>query len=105
MASPVISPERDSLLLLLAPVGRDAELLHALLGRAQLQSRICATIEELCGQVESGAGAVMVTEEALNGPAIQALASVLKRHGPSSDLPLVVLTIGGEPTEASRRRL
>ena len=105
MASPVISPERDSLLLLHAPVGRDAQLLHGLLGRAQLQSRVCSSIDDLCGQMERGAGAVMVTEEALQ-PARDSGAVVRSQQdGPSSDLPLVVLTIGGEPTEASRRRL
>lgn len=105
MAGPVDSSERDSLLLLHAPTGRDAKLLQDLFQRAGLLSQICLNMEELCIQVARGAGAVMLAEEALNPPAIQALAAVLRQQGPWSDLPLVVLTIGGEPTEASRERL
>ncbi len=105
MASPATSSERDSLLLLHAPTGKDAQLLQTIFQRAGLESQICRNSEELCAHVDRGAGAVLVAEEALDPPAIQALAAVLKKQGAWSDLPLVVLTIGGEPTEASRQRL
>src|SRR5579872_5173640 len=105
MTGTAASPERESLLLLHAPVGRDARLLHSIFQYAGFSSYICRSVEELCLQVERGAGAVLVSEEALNAPAIQALATVLQKQGSWSDLPLVVLTIGGEPTEASRERL
>jgi len=105
MTNPAANTERESLLLLHAPVGRDALLLHKLFDGAGLESRICRNVDELCLQVERGAGAVLVTEEALNGSAIKALSAVLRKQSTWSDLPLVVLTIGGEPTEASRRHL
>ena len=102
---PTDSLERDSLILLHAPVGRDAKLLHDLFHRARLQSQVCLTVEELCREIDRGAGAVFITEEALESAAVQQLSAVLQKQGAWSDLPLVVLTIGGEPSESSRERL
>ncbi|SRR5579883_118942 len=102
---PIDSLERDSLILLHAPIGRDAKLLHDLLHRARLKSQVCLTVDELCREVESGVGAVFLTEESLEGNAVQRISSVLQRQGAWSDLPLIVLTVGGEPTEATRQRL
>ena len=103
--SPGPSLERDSLILIHAPVGRDAPLLHDLLHRAKLQSQVCINSEQLCAEVEKGAGAIFVTEEALEANGVESLSGVLQKQGPWSDLPLVVLTVGGEPTQSSRERL
>jgi PAS domain S-box-containing protein len=102
---PIDSLDRDGLILLHAPIGRDARLLHDLFHRAGLVSQVCLTVEHLCREVERGAGAVFVTEEALDASAIRSLSSVLQKQAVWSDLPLVVLTIGGEPTDAGRERL
>ena len=99
------SPERDSLILLLAPVGRDSQLLQSLFESAHLQSVICRDMDDLCKQIGIGAGAIFVAEEALGSSAIQRLSTVLQKQGTWSDLPLVVLTVGGEPNEASRARI
>jgi PAS domain S-box-containing protein len=96
---------RESLILLHAPIGRDARLLHDLLRRAQIDSVICKSIEALCHEVQSGAGAVFVAEEALDPRALEYLSTALREQGSWSDLPLIVLTIRGEPTLATRDRL
>jgi len=97
--------ERDSVVLLHAPVGRDAKLLHDLFHRARIHSQVCLTVEELCREMGHGVGAVFITEEALDAESVHRLATVLQEQGTWSDLPLVVLTVGGEPSEASRKRL
>jgi len=102
---PIPSPERESLILLLAPAGRDAKLVDELFHGARLQSQVCLTVEELCRDIERGAGAVFVAEEALDSLAIESLAAVLNKQGSWSDLPVVVLTVAGEPTEAAQERL
>jgi PAS domain S-box-containing protein len=99
------SLDRDSLIVLYAPIGRDAQLLHHLFEGAKLQSKICLSIPELCREVEHGVAAVFVTEEALDPSAIESLSAVLQGQGAWSDLPLIVLTVGGEPTQAIRERL
>lgn len=99
------SPERESLVLLHAPIGRDAKLLHELLQHARIESQVCPRVEDLCREMAGGAGAVFVAEEALDPNAVQHLANFLRRQGPWSDLPMVVLTLRGEANEASRARL
>src|SRR5947209_2494621 len=105
MMGPASSHERDSLILLHAPVGRDSQLLADLFRKAGLQRKVCASVPSLCLEVEQGVAAVFITEEALDPAAIECLSSVLQKQGPWSDLPMIVLTIGGEPTQASRDRL
>jgi PAS domain S-box-containing protein len=102
-ASP--SLHRDFLLLLHAPTGRDAALLSNLLEHAKLSCQVCISVGELCREIEHGAGAVFVAEEALAKNAVDQLASVLQKQGAWSDLPLLILTIGGEPTALSRRKI
>ncbi|MCU1234197.1 MAG: multi-sensor signal transduction histidine kinase [Candidatus Solibacter sp.] len=103
--APSGSVDRDSLIILHAPIGRDAQLLHTLLQRAMLSSKVCSSINDLCGEVARGVAAAFVTEEALDTAAIEKLSAVLQKQGAWSDLPLVVLTVGGEPTQAIRERL
>jgi PAS domain S-box-containing protein len=99
------STSRDCLVLLHAPIGRDARLLHELLRHAKIDSLMCRSIESLCREIQHGAGAVFVTEEALDSRAVECLSTVLRKQGSWSDLPLIVLTLGGEPTLATRDRL
>ena len=102
---PSPSAEREGMILVHAPVGRDASLLKDLFQRAGMRSHVCLSVEELGREIERGVGAVFVAEEALGAIATQNLAAVMRRQGPWSDLPLVVLTVGGEANEASRERL
>jgi PAS domain S-box-containing protein len=104
-AAPTLSIDRESILLVHAPIGRDARLLQELFHRARLHCHRCGSIAELSEEIAFGAGAVFITEEALTGEAIDCLSGVLSKQGPWSDLPLVVLLVGGEPSAASRARL
>jgi signal transduction histidine kinase len=79
-------------ILILAPTGRDASIAASALGNAGFSSEACADIEALCRAAEDGAGAVMITEEALTMKAMDCLAEVLERQQKWSDLPLIVFT-------------
>ncbi|MBL8209317.1 MAG: PAS domain S-box protein, partial [Bryobacterales bacterium] len=96
---------RDSLVLLHAPIGRDARLLQEVLWRAKIESLICGTVESLCQEMERGAGAVFVTEEALDPEGVKCLATALLKQGAWSELPVTVLTVRGEPSQAARSHL
>jgi signal transduction histidine kinase/CheY-like chemotaxis protein len=52
-------------ILVLAPVGRDARLAEHALRRAGLAARICADLAELRRELGEGAGALLLTDEAL----------------------------------------
>ena len=52
-------------ILVLAPVGRDAELAAAVLSGAGLHPEVCATLGEVIQKLGQGRGAVLMAEEAL----------------------------------------
>jgi signal transduction histidine kinase/ActR/RegA family two-component response regulator len=81
--------------LILAPTGRDAVLAGEILGRAGIDSERCTCIESLCEAAEEAAGCVLVAEEAMTAPARLALAELLGRQPPWSDLPVLILTRQG----------
>src|SRR5689334_2005848 len=87
--------DRDALserVLILAPIGRDGPLAAAALHDGGFGCHVCHDIEELCAEIEHGAGAAMLTEEALNRHAVGCLREVLTRQSRWSDFPLIVFT-------------
>lgn len=62
-----------------------------------------ASVEELCLEVERGAGAAILAEEALSETAITRLRAALDNQPPWSDFPLILLTVGGRVTIQSER--
>jgi signal transduction histidine kinase/CheY-like chemotaxis protein len=79
-------------LLILAPTGRDAELCAAALREAGLSPFVCRTMEELCGAITAGAGAALVTDEALTLGAMACLREEIEKQEPWSDFPLIIFT-------------
>jgi signal transduction histidine kinase len=82
--------------LILAPVGQDARLMAELLTRHGFQTQICDSSGDFCTQLNSGAGALLLTEEALELTNVSELLQTLKTQPPWSELPLIILTTGGE---------
>src|SRR4051812_9671612 len=97
--------ERGERVLVLAPTGRDAELARATLATAAITAVACRDMDAVCRALAEGAAAVLLTEEALLPPAATCLRDALERQPTWSDLPLVVLTSGGEVTPGSIRML
>ncbi|MFP5286585.1 MAG: ATP-binding protein [Thermoanaerobaculia bacterium] len=91
--------------LVLAPTGRDAILASQLLTAAKIQNHACADEGELFREIEAGAGAVLLAEEALQPWTVNGLLDVLSREGPWSDLPLIVFAQGGQTSEGILERL
>jgi len=61
------------------------------------------SIDELCVEINLGAGAAILSEEALSGSAITKLRRVVEQQQPWSDFPLLLLTIGGQVSAESER--
>jgi signal transduction histidine kinase/ActR/RegA family two-component response regulator len=96
--------ELDGRVLIFAPIGRDAALTAAILTRASIPYFICSTIGVLCAQFERGAGALLLTEEALEDRGFRTLADLLEQQPPWSDIS-VLLFVGHERSRVSLRTL
>jgi PAS domain S-box-containing protein len=82
--------------LILAPTGRDAILTRDVLGEGGVRSAVCQDLSELVIQLEAGAGALLISEEALvNEVHVHYLCDRLSRQEPWSDLPILLLTHPG----------
>jgi signal transduction histidine kinase/CheY-like chemotaxis protein len=98
------SAETDRRALVFAPIGRDGSLTRELLGRAEVASCVCASIAHLCAELRAGAGAVILTEEALDDRDFRCLPELLAKQPPWSDLP-IILFAGSAEHAASLRAL
>jgi signal transduction histidine kinase len=92
------SDKPDERVLILAPTGRDASLTGKYLAEASITVEPCAEMEELCAKLLEGAGAALISEEALTPAALGCLIGALGQQPAWSDFPLVVLTNGGGAT-------
>jgi signal transduction histidine kinase len=95
------APER---VLINAPYGRDGALLSHVLEKAGIESLVCSSVHMLCEELQKGAGAVIIADEALRPANIAELSAALRSQEQWSDLPVVVLTGTGEATDLSRYR-
>jgi signal transduction histidine kinase/CheY-like chemotaxis protein len=78
--------------LILAPIGRDADLMCTHLRSAGVAAEACRDMECICHGLEEGAGALLFTEEALPPTAAHQLAEALERQPAWSEVPILILT-------------
>ena len=88
--------------LIVAPIGRDAELICTYLERAGLPCQTCSDMREVCEELPRGAGALVFTDEALSAEDSGRLSNVLREQEPWSDIPIIILT--GLPTFEAKTR-
>ena len=91
---------KDERVLIIAPVGQDAEAMAALLNAEGFETQICHGLDEYSRQITDSAGALLLTEEALEPAQGSLLLDALKAQPPWSELPLIILTSGGESRRA-----
>lgn len=84
-------------ILLLAPTKKDAATGSSLLARAGLEHLNCTSLVELCREVEAGAGAAIIPNEAVRGDGVACMVDVLRHQPPWSSLPILVLTPAERP--------
>jgi two-component system, cell cycle sensor histidine kinase and response regulator CckA len=92
-------------ILLLAPTGRDAELLASILSQNDFQPLICPDMGALTDSLEAGGAVAIIAEEALHGPVSDQLDAVLAAQASWSDLPGIVLLSSGATLASSRALL
>ena len=100
---PEASRER---VLLLLPTAKDASLTAGILARNGITAHACAAPGDLATDLAAGAGAVLISEEALSVPGTRGvLAQAVDAQPPWSDLPVLVLTRQGADSHEVRDAL
>jgi len=88
-----------SRVLILAPVGRDTALTRSLLDRAGIETLGCSNLDDLQRNLFEGAGAAIITEEALIGRNTSELVGWVAQQPSWSDFPFIVLLEPGASAE------
>src|SRR5689334_19146429 len=78
--------------LVLAPIGRDAQAATQHLADGKLASVVCDDVEDLLVKLREGASIALVTEESFLQGGTQALEKWVASQPPWSDFPFIVLT-------------
>src|SRR6266480_1459486 len=81
--------------IIIAPVGQDADAMATMLGAEGYQTEIATSLTDI-GEKLAEAGALLLTEEALELLQVSDFLEALKEQPPWSELPLIILTTGGE---------
>lgn len=88
-------------ILVLAPVGRDAELTREFLSLRGIAGEVCHSLEELACQIHEGCAAVVMAEEALGLWSAEPVVRALERQPSWSELPVVLITSSGATSTTS----
>jgi signal transduction histidine kinase/CheY-like chemotaxis protein len=94
MDSDVQSEEKR--VLLVAPTVRDGEITRSLLAKAGLTCVVCESLYHLVKELHVGAGALLLTEEAITGEGINELLTTVDKQPSWSDLPVVMMMRQGD---------
>jgi PAS domain-containing protein len=89
-------------ILVLAPLGRDAELAASALRDAGMQAEVCGSLRELIDRLQAPSGVLLMAEEGLEPSLMPRLSAFLEQQPAWSDIPIVLLTGGGSVTQESR---
>ena len=84
--------DRSRRVLIVAPVGRDAELMCTHLEAAGMSCHVCADVDEACRELARGVGALIFTEEAFTSEMSPRLLHALDQQPAWSDVPMIILS-------------
>lgn len=87
---PFSPPDSELRVLVVAPVGRDGELTCQVLSGAGIPALQCADLDEVAREMETGAGALLLTIDALGAAEAGRLDRLLQAQEPWSDLSVVL---------------
>jgi signal transduction histidine kinase len=90
-------------ILVLAPTGSDAPNALRVFHQHGIPAETCTDLPELCASALAGVGALLVAEEALSPEHAPLLLVFLQEQPSWSDVPLLLITSGGEAPQTSLR--
>lgn len=85
-------------MLIVAPLGRDAANASEVLKAEGIAVFVCQDIPSLCLRAKDGAGLLLITHESLTRSSIESLLTLMNEQPPWSDLPIILVTSGGDAT-------
>jgi signal transduction histidine kinase len=89
-------------ILIFAPTGNDARVTAGFLSQSGHHVEICRDMAELCNEAATGCDMILLAEETLNQASVNVLGQMLAQQSPWSDIPIALITSGGD---ASPERL
>ncbi|HWA74426.1 MAG TPA: PAS domain-containing protein [Polyangiaceae bacterium] len=92
----------ENRVLVLAPVGRDGELACRVLRGNAIAAVRCKDVPELLRFLSEGAGALLITDEALSDSKVAELAAALSKQPAWSDVPIILISSQDAPLAAKR---
>lgn len=93
-----IIPNKDTIGLVHAPLGRDAQIAMALLQEAGIASKVAADLASFVACLDDEVAVAVVTEEALRSADLRSMSAWIAAQPSWSDLPFIILTSrGGGP--------
>jgi signal transduction histidine kinase len=96
----MLRTQKNERVIVIAPVGQDAVAMAASLNAQGFETQICDGLDGYSRETIDSAGALLLTEEALESSQGSLLLNLLKGQPPWSELPLIILTSGGESRRA-----
>ncbi|HEY0586849.1 MAG TPA: response regulator [Pseudoduganella sp.] len=87
--------EQEQRIVIFAPVGKDARLIEQVLKQVRLACHICLVLDDVVKQLQQGAAALFVVEEAFSDEFLRELTAFLAAQPAWSDLPVLVLSKEG----------
>jgi signal transduction histidine kinase/CheY-like chemotaxis protein len=87
--------EHEQRIVVFAPVGKDARLIEQVLNQVHLTCHICPVLSDVVKELQQGAAALFVVEEAFSDEFLRELTAFLAAQPAWSDLPVLVLSKEG----------
>jgi signal transduction histidine kinase len=97
--------DRDLRVLVVAPTGRDAILICALLIKQGIQCTVCSISEAALALTDGEAGALIVAEEVFTPWNVAMLGAKISAQPSWSDFPIIVLTDAGAVDPSSQKKM
>ncbi|WP_225984780.1 hybrid sensor histidine kinase/response regulator [Noviherbaspirillum aerium] len=90
-------------ILILAPTGKDARLVSQVFDRAGLTCFVCSPAVDILAELDKGAGALFIVDEALTVDFLKSFTQFLNQQQTWSDLPVIVLSKRGLDAQGMRK--
>lgn len=81
--------------LVLTPAAEDAERAVQVLDQANVRTKVCRDLADLCRQLNESTEAMLIAEEALVPSEMNVLLNVIQQQAKWSDIPVIILTSDG----------
>jgi signal transduction histidine kinase len=97
--------ELEQRILILPPTPKDGEMTVGLLRRDGMNAHICRDLPDLCAELDNGAAALVLTQEAVLADHTGCLHEALAAQDDWSDIPVILLTPPGQDAIATLQKL